>query len=69
MLDLMTEADILAAATEEWKRRADAGGRPRPYIPDDVAPPVDAASVPAYVREHLLAKLLAEQPLVAKDMP
>ena len=54
VLDLMTDPDALARATEEYRRRAEEGGRPAPYIPADVLPPIDAESVPPYVREHLL---------------
>lgn len=59
VLDLMTDPDTLAAATAEWNRRADEGGRPGPFIPADSAPPLDPESVPAYVREHQLRELLA----------
>jgi len=57
VLDLMTDPDTLSAATEEWNRRADEGKRPGPYIPADVAPPLDRDSVPGYVREHMLSTL------------
>jgi hypothetical protein len=57
VLDLMTNPAALAAATAEFQRRADEGGRPKPYIPADSTPPVDAESVPPYVREHLLLTL------------
>jgi aminobenzoyl-glutamate utilization protein B len=60
-LDLMTDPAALAAATEEFNRRAQAGGRPGPYIPADVAPPTDPDSVPPYVREHLLRTLQKRQ--------
>lgn len=59
VLDLMTDPETLAAATAEWKRRGDEAGWPGPYIPADVAPPLDPDSVPAYVREHQLRELLA----------
>lgn len=61
VLDLATDPQALAAATEEWQRRAAEGGRPGPYIPADVKPPVDPESVPPYVREHLLRTLLEER--------
>jgi aminobenzoyl-glutamate utilization protein B len=61
VLDLMTDPAALAEATEEYNRRAEAGGRPGPYIPADVAPPTDAESVPPYVREHLLRSLLGRE--------
>jgi aminobenzoyl-glutamate utilization protein B len=61
VLDLATNPEALAAASAEWERRAAEGGRPGPYIPADVKPPVDPESVPPYVREHLLRTLLEER--------
>lgn len=60
-LDLMTDPQALAEATEEWKQRAEAGGWPGPYIPEDTRPPLDDESIPAYAREHLLRRLLRER--------
>lgn len=61
VLDLMTDPAVLSAATDEWNKRAEAGGRPGPYIPAGTKPPVDEESVPAYVREHLLRRLMKER--------
>ena len=52
VLDLMTDADTLAAAQTEFNRRADAGGRLGPLIPEGTLPPLDADYVPAFVRDH-----------------
>ncbi len=61
VLDLMSDPKTLAAAKDEWNRRADAGGRPGPYIPAGTTPPVDEESAPPYVREHLLRRLMKER--------
>ncbi len=55
VLDLMTDAAALAAAQEEFNRRADAGGRLAPLIPEGTLPPLDADYAPAFVRDHQLS--------------
>ena len=60
VLDLMTDAETLAAAQDEFNRRADAAGRPGPCIPDGTRPPIDAEFAPAFVREHRLKALQDE---------
>ena len=57
VLDLMTDGDTLAAAQAEFNRRADAAGRPGPYIPEGTLPPIGPDVAPAFVREHLLSTL------------
>lgn len=57
VLDLMTDPDTLAAAQAEFERRADAAGRPGPYIPEGTLPPIDPDYAPAFMREHLLQSL------------
>ncbi len=54
VLDLMTDPAALAAATEEFNRRADEAGRPEPFIPAGTRPPIEPGVAPEFVREHLL---------------
>ena len=60
VLDLMTDEKTLAAAQQEFNRRADAAGRPGPFIPDGTLPPIDPEFAPAFVREHRLKTLQDE---------
>jgi aminobenzoyl-glutamate utilization protein B len=62
VLDLMTDARTLAAAQEEFNRRADKAGRPLPFIPEGTRPPLDPDIAPAFVREHRLKALEDERP-------
>jgi aminobenzoyl-glutamate utilization protein B len=57
VLDLMTDAEALAAAQAEFNRRADEAGRPEPYIPEGTLPPLAPDIAPGFVREHLLRSL------------
>lgn len=61
VLDLMTDEKTLAAAQEEFNRRADAAGRPGPFIPEGTLPPIDPEFAPAFVREHRLKTLQDER--------
>jgi aminobenzoyl-glutamate utilization protein B len=56
-LDLMTNPAVLAAAQEEFRTRADAGGWLKPFIPSGTLPPLDAEFAPAFVRDHELSVL------------
>jgi aminobenzoyl-glutamate utilization protein B len=57
VLDLMTDSAALESAKKEFNQRAEAAGRPEPYIPEGTLPPIDARSAPAFVREHRLRVL------------
>ena len=61
VLDLMTDEKTLAAAQDEFNRRADAAGRPGPVIPEGTLPPIDPEFAPPFVREHLLKTLQDER--------
>lgn len=61
VLDLMTDETTLAAAQDEFNRRADAAGRPGPFIPEGTLPPIDPEFAPAFVREHRLKTLQDER--------
>lgn len=60
VLDLMTDANALAAAQEEFNRRADEAGRPGPFIPEGTRPPIEPEFAPAFAREHLLNALQSQ---------
>ena len=57
VLDLMTDKVALAGARAEFERRAEAAGRPAPYIPAGTLPPLDHDYAPPFVREHRLKAL------------
>ena len=57
-LRLMTNRAALEEAKAEFEERRLAGGNPGPFIPDGVLPPLDERSVPAYVREHMLHRMM-----------
>ena len=61
VLDLMTDPDALAAATDEFNRRADEAGRPGPFIPEGTRPPIEPGVAPSFVREHRLRALEEER--------
>jgi aminobenzoyl-glutamate utilization protein B len=68
VLDLMTDAKTLACAQEEFERRTEKGGRLKPYIPADTAPPIDAQAAPPYVlEEQLLALRRREEALLIRE--
>lgn len=54
VLDLMTDADALSAAREEFERRVADGGGLGPLIPEGTRPPIERDVAPAFVLEHKL---------------
>jgi hypothetical protein len=51
------DSAALARAKKEFEQRAEAAGRPEPYIPEGTLPTTDGRSAPAFVREHRLRVL------------